>query len=160
MIEYAQPAWLLLLLVVLGMSAAVIRLQRWQRRARASFAGPQAARWPRTLAWPRMLLLLAAAALIALAAARPQWGSRESSREREGVDLVIALDVSQSMQAKDVPPSRLQLAQDELTRLVETQRGSRIGLVFFAGTAIIRSPLTTDTQATVQLIRQIGRAHV
>jgi len=65
---------------------------------------------------------------------------------------VIALDVSQSMTAADVEPSRMDVAQQNLIRLVQAQRGSRIGLVLFAGTSIMRSPLTTDTQAMEQLI--------
>jgi Ca-activated chloride channel family protein len=154
MITFGAPELFGLLFVLIAMIGAGVWYERWRQTARASFGGPQAARWPRSLSWAATLLFLGGALLIVLAAARPQWGNREINREREGVDLVIALDISQSMHATDAAPNRLQRAQDELVRLVESQRGSRIGLVFFAGSAIIRSPLTSDTQAMVQLIRR------
>ncbi len=157
MIQLGQP-WLLLLLVVPGtLAASYVLLALWRRRARARFAGPQAARWPAASAWPQATLVVGAACLLVVAAARPQWGSRELQREREGFDLVIALDISQSMQARDASPSRLGLAQQELVRLVEDLRGNRIGLVLFAGTAVLRSPLTTDTGAMSELIRRADR---
>ena len=157
MIDFARPGNLVLLIVVLAMGAGVWWLLRWRQRARESFAGPQAAAWPSSTFALRHGLVLAAAALIAVAAARPQWGSRERIRETEGAELVIALDVSQSMQGTDVAPTRLRIAQDEINRLVTSQRGSRIGLVFFAGTAAIRSPLTTDTVALSELVERAGR---
>jgi tetratricopeptide (TPR) repeat protein len=153
-ISFASPANFALALVIVAMVAAIWQLTAWRRKARRSFAGPQARGWPAAAYWPRLVLLLAAAVLIVLAAGRPRWGSREFFIEERGIDLVIALDVSQSMTAADVAPSRLAVAQQNLAALVEAQRGSRIGLVFFAGTAIIRSPLTTDTQAMIQLINR------
>jgi Ca-activated chloride channel family protein len=153
-ITFGAPEFFGLLAVLIAMIGAGVWYERWRRIARANFGGPQAARWPRSMSWAATLVFLGGALLIVIAAARPQWSSREINREREGVDLVIALDISQSMHANDAAPNRLQRAQDELARLVESQRGSRIGLVFFAGSAIIRSPLTSDTQAMVQLIRR------
>jgi Ca-activated chloride channel family protein len=155
-IAFGQPSFLALLLVVLAMAGAGAWLARWRRRARERFAGAQAARWPPSPFGQRLSLVLLAAGLIAFAAARPQWGHAELRRERSGVDLVLVLDISQSMQADDVSPARLAVAQRELTRLAESQRGSRIGLVLFAGSAIMRSPLTTDTLALSQLIARAG----
>ena len=157
MMALAQPGYLALLAVVLAMAAAAVWLARWRRRARERFAGPQAQRWPASPFWPRTVLMLGAATLIVIAAARPQWGEREVRRERQGVDLVIVLDISQSMQATDVEPSRLGRAQEQIVRLVEAERGNRIGLVFFAGTAIVRSPLTTDALALAQLVERADR---
>ena len=157
MIEFGAPEYFALILIVLAMAGAGLWLARWRRRAQAEFAGPQSARWRSAPLWPRLALLLIASALIVVAAARPQWGSREVQRERQGVAIVLVLDISQSMQATDATPSRLRLAQDELVRLVEAERGNRVGLVLFAGSAILRSPLTTDSQAMVQLIRRADR---
>ena len=156
MIDFAQPAYLALGVAVLVMAAAVLYTGIWRRRARAEFAGPQASRWGGSGFWVRNLLLIAAAALVAFATARPQWDTTETVREREGIDYVIALDISKSMTADDVAPTRLEAAQAELVRLVESERGNRIGLVLFAGTAFLRSPLTSDTQAMAQLIRRAG----
>ncbi len=143
---------LLLGLLVLAMAAGLWAITRWRRRAQDVFAGPQAQRWPAAHYWPRYALLLGAALLIVFASARPQWGRKQYVREQQGIDLVIALDISQSMSATDVSPNRLAVAQQNLTTLVDAERGSRIGLVFFAGSAILRSPLTKDTQAMDQLI--------
>lgn len=152
MIQLGASGYLVLLVVVLAMVAAGVRLLGWRRRARREFAGPQTSRWQAAPLWPRLLLLLLAAMLLVFAAALPQWGHREVSRERNAVDVVIALDISDSMQATDADPTRLGQARRELTRLVDSLRGNRIGLVLFAGTAILRSPLTTDAEAMTVLI--------
>jgi Ca-activated chloride channel family protein len=154
-VSFATPGYLTLLLVVLAMAAAGYRLWRWRRRARLEFAGPQVATWPSSAFTLRLLRLLAA--VLIAAAARPQWGSRERLRQSEGSEFVIALDVSQSMQGTDVPPTRLKAAQEAIQRLVAAERGSRIGLVLFAGSAAIRSPLTTDAVALSELVDRAGR---
>src|SRR5262245_18475237 len=92
-----------------------------------------------------------------MAAARPLWGTREFRRERKGVDPVLILDISSSMTAQDVQPSRLGVAQADLSRLVENLPGNRTGLVFFAGSAIVRSPLSTDSGALADIIRSSER---
>lgn len=153
-VSFGAPVLFVLLVVAAGMAYAAWRLLRWRVEARRSFAGPQAGRWPANSLSVRLGLLLAAALLIVVAAARPQWGSREVVRERQGVDLVIVLDISASMLATDVTPNRLSVAQDELARLIEAERGNRYGLVVFAGSAVMRSPLTTDSAAVAQLVRR------
>ena len=154
MIDFAEPVYFALGGVVLLMAAGAVYAGVWRRRAREAFAGPQAPGWGGSGFWVRSLLVVVAAALIAIAAARPQWGTNETVRESEGVDYVIALDISKSMSADDVNPTRLEAAQEELVRLVESERGSRVGLVVFAGSAFLRSPLTSDTLAMAQLIRR------
>ncbi len=155
--SFGAPGAFLLLLVVVALAGVAAWLVVWQSRARRRFAGGQATRWQPGAAWPRTLLLLAGACLLVFAAARPQWGDRELRRERRGVDIVVVLDVSQSMTAKDVEPSRLGLAQEALDGLLNSMRGSRVGLVFFSGSAIVRSPLTSDINSVVQIIRRAQR---
>ena len=157
MIAFGDATYLALGLIVALMVFGVFRLARWRRNAREEFAGPRSRSWPSLAFWPRSLLLLAAAVLIVVAAARPQWGNRQLTREVEGIDLVIVLDISQSMTADDVEPTRMKVAQDNLVTLVQAQRGSRFGLVFFAGNAFLRSPLTADSQAMTQLILRADR---
>jgi Ca-activated chloride channel family protein len=156
MIAFGSPAYFALGLLVMLMTYAVYRIVRWRRSAREAFAGPQAQRWPASSFWPRTILLLEAAIIIVIAAARPQWGHIDRTREVSGIDLVIALDVSQSMTATDVSPSRIDVAEQNLVTLVQSQRGSRFGLVLFAGSSILRSPLTSDSQAMEQLIQRAG----
>jgi Ca-activated chloride channel family protein len=156
-IGFGATAYFGLAAVVALMLAILLTFYRWRVRAREAFAGPRSRSWPSIAFWPRSLLLLTAAALIVLAAARPQWGSHQLTRKVEGVDLVLVLDISQSMTADDVQPSRIKVAQDNLTTLVQAQRGSRFGLVLFAGNAFLRSPLTADSQAMTQLISRADR---
>ncbi len=79
-----------------------------------------------------------------LALARPQWGEIERIEKTTGADVMIALDVSQSMDTEDVPPNRLKKAQHLIRGLLDRLPGERVGLVAFAGNAQVISPLTTD----------------
>jgi Ca-activated chloride channel family protein len=92
----------------------------------------------------RAFLLLGFFVFAILALARPQWGTRLETVRRRGVDIFAALDTSYSMNAEDVAPSRLAKAKSEIRTLLENLRGDRIGLVCFAGTAIVECPLTLD----------------
>jgi Ca-activated chloride channel family protein len=85
--------------------------------------------------------------LLALALAGPRFGTELREVRREGIDLVIALDVSLSMQAEDVAPNRLERSKNEIRQLLDELRGDRVGLVIFAGDAFIQCPLTTDYSA-------------
>lgn len=89
-------------------------------------------------------LMVAAVAFLALALAGPQIGTKLREVKREGIDLIIALDVSASMLAEDVAPNRLGRARNEIKRLLGELQGDRVGLLIFAGDAFIQCPLTTD----------------
>jgi Ca-activated chloride channel family protein len=91
-------------------------------------------------------LVVLAVALLALALARPQAGGRARLEKQRGLDLVVALDFSKSMLAKDIYPSRLERAKRELERLMDRLAGDRIGLVAFAGETLTYPP-TTDYAA-------------
>jgi Ca-activated chloride channel family protein len=92
----------------------------------------------------RALLLLSFFTFAILALSRPQWGSRMEAMRRHGVDIIAALDTSYSMNAEDITPSRLAKAKSEVRALIGKLKGDRIGLVTFAGNAIIQCPLTLD----------------
>lgn len=96
--------------------------------------------------WSNILLWLSAV-LVALALTRPQWGLLEQTVQQEGLDIVIAVDLSSSMRAQDLEPSRIENARRELAFLVEELKGHRVGLVGFAGSAFLFCPLTLDTDA-------------
>jgi Ca-activated chloride channel family protein len=87
-----------------------------------------------------ILTLLAAT----LALARPQYGRKLRMIQRKGIDIVIALDTSDSMLAEDIKPSRLKRAQQEISALIDRLRGDRVALVAFAGEAFVQCPLTSD----------------
>src|SRR6185503_18902433 len=91
--------------------------------------------------------LLAGAAGIVLALARPQWGIVREKVEREGVDVVLALDTSGSMATADVSPNRFFLARAALMTLIARLEGDRFGLIAFEGEAYPLVPLTLDADA-------------
>ncbi len=94
----------------------------------------------------RTLVLLAALCMI-LAMCQPHWKKKETLVERRGIDVFIAIDVSNSMLAKDIAPSRLEKAKFELSALIDRLKGDRIGIIAFAGDAYIQCPLTLDRGA-------------
>jgi Ca-activated chloride channel family protein len=94
--------------------------------------------------------------LLLIAAAGPQCGERTELVKRTGIDLVIALDASNSMLARDVKPSRIERAKLEVTALLERLNGDRVGLVVFAGDAFIQCPLTTDYGAARLFLRAVA----
>jgi Ca-activated chloride channel family protein len=90
-----------------------------------------------------ILQLLALSAVIILLA-RPQFGSKLEEVKKEGVEVIIALDVSNSMLAEDIQPNRLTRAKQALTRLIDNLENDKIGLIVFAGDAYTQIPITTD----------------
>lgn len=93
------------------------------------------------------ILIVAALAMLVLGAARPQLGSRILETRQRGSDVVIAVDVSLSMEARDALPSRRARSRQEILTLLDRLRGDRIGLVTFANAAFIQCPLTLDRGA-------------
>ncbi len=123
-------------------------------RRRLVARGPATCRWCRS-SWPRSRRsggsssssCSALALVLAITLLRPQFGRRPEALRQSGIDVAIAFDISKSMLARDVPPSRIQAARDLLGRLVQTLAGDRIALVPFAGVAFTQSPLTADNSA-------------
>jgi len=115
--------------------------------------------------WKVTLILLGTFFLL-FSLARPQLGTKLTLMKREGVDIVIAMDVSISMMAEDIKPNRLEKAKQEVNGLISRMRGDRVGLVAFAGVPFIQCPLTLDYSAAkmfldiidVNLIPQPGTA--
>ncbi|MHA7109206.1 vWA domain-containing protein [Sunxiuqinia elliptica] len=92
----------------------------------------------------KFIICLFALASLIIATARPQFGSKLKTVKREGVELIIALDVSNSMMAEDIQPNRLERAKRAISRLVDNLNDDKIGLIVFAGDAYTQLPITTD----------------
>jgi Ca-activated chloride channel family protein len=107
--------------------------------------------WRKGLA--KAALRTAGYALVVVALAGPQFGSHLVKIEREGIDLVIALDTSLSMLAEDMRPNRLERAKQEIVDLIEGLKGDRVGVVVFAGDALPLCPLTVDYDAALMLVQ-------
>jgi Ca-activated chloride channel family protein len=95
----------------------------------------------------KMILFCFAYALLVLGLANPQIGTKLEEVKREGVDVIIALDVSNSMKAQDIKPDRLERAKQAISRFIDKLENDRIGLIIFAGQAYVQLPITTDFNA-------------
>lgn len=91
-----------------------------------------------------------------LALANPQFGSKLEEVKREGIDIMIAIDLSNSMLAEDLPPNRLERAKQSISRMIDRLEGDRIGLVVFAGDAYVQLPITTDYSAAKLFLSTIN----
>jgi len=104
----------------------------------------------------KFILLMSALALLIVSLANPLLGSKVEKVQRRGVDLMIALDISESMNAEDIQPSRLKRAKQAINRLLDGLKNDRIGIVVFAGTAYTQLPLTSDYGAAKMFIDVIS----
>lgn len=95
----------------------------------------------------KIILSILALAFFILSWARPQMGKGQGSIKSEGVEILLAVDVSQSMLAEDVRPSRLDLVKKELNKFLDVLGGDKVGLLVFAGSSLLISPLTSDKSA-------------
>jgi Ca-activated chloride channel family protein len=98
---------------------------------------------------------LGAMSFILIALARPQWGTHEETAKISGLDVMIALDISRSMDVEDVIPNRLKKAKHEIRSLVERLQGDRVGLVSFAASAQVSCPLTTDLSYLLDTVQMM-----
>lgn len=88
--------------------------------------------------------------------ARPQFGTKVEKTERKGIELVIAIDVSNSMLARDVNPSRLAKAKQILTRIIDERKDDKVAIVVFAGESYVQLPMTTDIQSAKIFLENIN----
>ena len=89
-------------------------------------------------------LMLVALVLLIVAAARPQFGQKENTVKRQGIEVMVALDISNSMLAEDVAPNRLDRAKQMLSKMIDNMVDDKVGLVVFAGEAFTQLPITCD----------------
>ena len=151
--------WLLLLVPVLPLLYALSLTLR--RRRLAKLGDPAAAarlmpHYSRAKGWVRLILVDLAVGLLAIALARPQIGAKLSERETRGAEIMICLDVSNSMLAEDYSPNRLERAKLAISRLVDRLRDDRIGLIIFAGKPFVQLPITTDYVSAKMFLSSIG----
>jgi len=154
-----QPAWLLGLPLLAALAAwRWTRLERRRPALRHSLAlEPEAAggaRWPWKLWLPEALFLLGAAAAV-VALARPAVHDEQREMTSEGIDILLALDVSGSMRAMDLEPDRLEAARRVALDFIDGRPNDRVGLVVFAGEAYTQCPLTLDHGVLESLLRQV-----
>lgn len=154
--EHPEALWYFVAVpVIIG----IYLLSRWlSGRAERTFATEKAwsrllSNWSRRWAGIRTVLLVAGIALLCMALANPQWGVRRESVQAKSADIFIALDISNSMYARDIAPSRMERAKKFAIDLIQALRGERIGLILFAGNAYLQMPLTTDYAAAELFVK-------
>lgn len=154
----ARPELLALLVIVPILGALVVLAARARVRALATFAGTTAlSARSGTRMWIRSALLLVAFASLVIALAGPYVDLRTRGARRLGVDIVLAVDVSQSMATRDVEPDRLRAARHFAEQLGERMTGSRVSLVLFAGQGTTRYPATTDPRILGEVLDNSGK---
>jgi Ca-activated chloride channel family protein len=157
-VGFARPELLFLLAAIPLVAALVALAYRARVRALRSFGGATAlvsrsgARW-----WVKSVLVVVALASLVIALAGPYVDLRARAARRLGVDIVLAVDVSQSMAARDVEPDRLRAARHFAEELGRQMVGSRVALVLFAGQGTVRYPPTTDPRILGEVLDNSGR---
>ncbi|MBN1567474.1 MAG: VWA domain-containing protein [Acidobacteria bacterium] len=142
--EYLNLLWGLPALGLFFFCAFRARRKRLERVVSPILASRLTEEFSRSKAVWKAILLTGFYVFGILAIARPQWGARLETVHRRGVDIIVALDTSFSMNAEDIAPDRLEKAKGEIRRLLQRSEGDRIGLVTFSGSGMVQCPLTLD----------------
>lgn len=156
-----QYPWILFLIWLVPVIGVSWHILAGRRNAGRSLVSPvMAAKLAPAPAATRRLwqlsLFMVGLVLALIAAARPQWGMHEEAVYQRGRDLMVVLDVSRSMLARDVHPSRLGRAKVDLLDLIKELRGDRVGLLAFRGRSVLLCPLTTDYGYMAQMLEGVG----
>ncbi len=165
MINFAQAQYLFLLLLIpffFLIQALVLRLRR--RRIR-KFGDEKLVRelmpsYAKAKVWVRLTLFSVAFFFFVIGLSRPQIGAKLKEHETKGAEIMIALDVSNSMLAEDYSPNRLERAKLAISRLVDKLRDDRIGLIVFAGNSFVQLPITTDYVSAKMFMNSISTESV
>ena len=149
MFRFEEPFYLYLLLLLPVLTVLYIYSNYKRRKAIREFGDPElmaplmpdvSKRRPDI----KFALILVCIALFAVLLARPQFGSRLETVKRQGVEVLIALDISNSMMAQDIEPNRLEKAKRLISQLVDKMEQDKVGLIVFAGDAFVQLPITSD----------------
>ena len=149
MFRFEEPTYLYLLLLLPLLAALFLYSNYRRRKAIKKFGDPElmaqlmpdASKYrPDVKFW----IVFVAIGLFAVLLARPQFGSRLETVKRQGIEVIIALDISNSMLAEDIQPSRLQKAKRLVSQLVDKMENDKVGMIVFAGDAFTQLPITSD----------------
>ncbi len=155
--SFANPGYLFLLLLLVPMAAWYIyRLRQHEASLQVSSTRAMTGdSWRTYLLHVPFALRLIAVALISVALARPQLTNRWQKESTEGIDIMMALDISGTMLAEDLHPTRLEAAKQVASQFVMERPNDQIGLVVFAGESFTQCPLTTDHAVLVNLFKAV-----
>ena len=157
--EHSEYLWLLLVVAVLGLLWGYTawrsrrRLNQWADRQMFGRLIPDRSHWRPVV---KMTLTLVGFALLIVALANPQAGTRLEKTKHSGSDIAICIDLSNSMMAEDIQPNRLERSKRVVNNLLSTLGGDRVSLIAFAGQSFIQMPLTNDYGATKLFLDDLG----
>ncbi len=155
--------WLLLLVPIIPLTYGVsrrlrtLRVRKFGDEALVEELMPSRSR---SKGWIRVILWTLAFACFVIGLARPQVGAKLREHETKGAEIMICLDVSNSMLAQDYSPNRLERAKLAISRLVDKLQEDRIGLIVFAGTSFVQLPITTDYVSAKMFLNSIDTRSV
>ncbi len=163
--KFATPIWLWALLAVPAIYWILIQVQARKRRQFEKFAKSETWRWiAPELDWGaklrKMRFWILGFFFLILSLARPQWGIHEETVSASGLDIVLAMDLSQSMNVEDVVPNRLKKAKHIVRTLSQRLDGDRVGIIGFAASAYVACPLTTDIDYMLETIDTLNSGMV
>jgi Ca-activated chloride channel family protein len=161
MIRFANSEYLWGLMIVPLFILIFFLVDRWKKRAFAAFGDKKvvAAMIPEvsfSRPWVKFILFIVAYIFLIIGAADPQIGSKIEEEKKKGADLMIVLDVSNSMLAQDMTPNRLENAKQAIAQLIDNLHNDRIGIVVFAGEPFVQLPMTTDYSAAKLFLNTIN----
>ena len=160
---YPQYLWLLLLVPVFFVVQAFmlkLRRRRIRRFGDEALVNSLMPSYARGKVWLRLSMFAIAFCFVVLAMSRPQRGVRLKEQQVRGAEVIIALDVSNSMLAEDYSPNRLERAKMAISRVTEKLRDDRIGLIVFAGDSYVQIPMTSDYISAKMFLNSISTGSV
>ncbi len=165
MFQFANPQYLLLLLMVPALFVIFAAGRMMRRRALQAFGDDNLVKGLMPEAsvsrpWIKISLALLALALVIIAAAGPQFGTKLREVKRTGIELVVALDVSNSMLAEDITPNRLENAKRAISKMIDGLKDDKLAMIVFAGDAFVQLPMTSDYTAAKMFLSTISPALV
>lgn len=161
MFRFAEPEYLLLLLIIPVLLGVFIMSRIKRRRSILRFGDPRllSTLMPHvSLIRPtvKFVMQVLAVTLLSVVIARPQFGTRQEEVKRQGIEVMVALDISNSMMAEDVQPNRLAKAKQVLSKLIDEMNNDKVGLVVFAGDAFTQLPITADYVSAKMFLSSIS----
>lgn len=165
MIHFAQAQYLFLIFLIPVFFVIQAVLLRLRRRKIRKFGDEKLVEqlmpsYSKSKVWVRLTLFSIGFFFFAIGLSRPQIGARLKEQEIKGAEIIIAIDVSNSMLAEDYSPNRLDRAKLAVSRLVDKLRDDRIGLVIFAGTSFVQLPVTTDYVSAKMFLNTIDTGSI
>lgn len=165
MIIFAQYRFLLLLLLVPLIPLMYALVMRRRTRNIRKFGDEELVKelmpsYSKAKGWVRIILFTLAFALFVIGLARPQIGAKLKEHQAKGAEIMICLDVSNSMLAEDYSPNRLDRAKLAISKIVDRLQGDRIGLIVFAGSSFVQLPITTDYVSAKMFLSSVNTESV